>query len=601
MTYPLDLADSATPKSSTPLGYSGLVRFLTGPGAIWKVALLAFVMTLPAIAMGMVADDYALAEQVEADPFSAYAFQSLDPAVREQQILAARDAGEAAWWIDPGFHQAFFRPLSSLSLALDFRVWPQAVWFMHVENGLLMALIVLLVAALFRELELAPAALGLATFFYATNSSMAMTTGFIAGRNTLLTTVFGVLALLLHVRAARPGAARPRLQRAGALLAFALGLLSGEGALAVSGYLVSHACVLPGAADRRPLLRRLLALWPYLLLAVVWQVGYRAGGYGAAGSAFYRDPDDDPLGVLIGVLTGIPIYMASQLTLPYAVLTGTSPSALWPITALSLLLLYLMRGLLLPPLREDARARFLTLGAALAAAPLGTTLPQDRLVNFIAVGISGLLAIIIEQRLRPDNPPLLRAGARGLFYLHALLAPVLYLPWLFGPMGNVLGGGSLALEHALPRDGQHGVLLVNGPSHLPVYFQRLMRERAGVTTVPFIDMLYAGGSALRVLRPAQRTLEVDAARGYLSTIIERHANDLVKHPFRVGQTLDIARMHITLLEVTSDGAPKRVRFDLRYDPDAGEVIPMAWFGHQVRPWRLPAVGQSAELPAVSPI
>jgi hypothetical protein len=606
MTYPLSSGGPAPAARAMPFGFTYLNRIVAGPHGTLKIAALAFLMTLPAIAMGMVADDYVLAGNVKADPFGAYVFRSLDPVLRREVLLAERAAGECAWWIDLSFHQAFFRPLSSLSLALDFRVWPDAVWFMHVENALLYALIALVVAALYRQLGSSRAVAGLATFFYATNSSHAMTTGFISSRNTLLSTLFGLSALWLHVRAAQQaaGAGRGIWLRLAAALAFALALLSGESGLAVGAYMVSHACTLEAGQNEArgvSLARRLLRLWPYLLLACGWQWLYRSGGYGAEASAFYRDPDDDPLGVALGVLTGIPIYLASQLTLPYATLSGLSPSALALLTALSLLLLFLMRGLLLPLLRGDASARFLTLGAALSAVPLGTTLPQDRLVMFISFGVSGLIAQIIVQRLGANDNALPRAGARRLFYLHALLAPALYVPWLFGWMTNALGAGALALERALPRDGAHGVLLVNGPAHLPVFFQRLMRERAGVQTVPFIDMLYAGASTVEVRRSGPRTLELDVEQGYLSTIIERHANDLSKHPFQVGQTIDTDRLHITLLETTANGAPKKVRFDLGFDPDSGEVLPMVWEGHTVRPWRVPALGESVQLAAVPPI
>jgi hypothetical protein len=606
MTYPISSTEPGLQQRATALGWTRLNRIFTGRWATLKIAALAFVLTLPAIALGMFADDYVLALNVVSDPFSAYTFRSVDPAARVEELLAQRAAGECAWWIDLSFHQAFFRPLSSLSLALDFRVWPQAVWFMHVENGLLYAAIALLVGLLYRQLGLSPQVLGLGTFFYATNSSHAMTTSFISSRNTLLSTVFGLLALWLYVRAKQPdGSAQRGWLQAGSVLMFGLALLSGEGGLAIGGYLVSHACTLEAGQDKaqgpRPLARRLLALWPYALLACGWQWAYRSGGYGAEASAFYRDPDDDPLGVLLGVLTGIPIYFASQLTLPYASLSGISPSALALATLVSLVLLYSLRGLLLPLLRSDRRARFFALGAALAAVPLGTTLAQDRLVVFISFGISGLLAQVITQRLDAHNLELPRAGARRLFYLHALVGPLLFVPGLFGWMTNAVGGGAIALERALPRDAAHGVLLINGPSHLPVYFQRLMRERAGVQTVPFIDMLYAGSSPIQLWRSAERSLELQVDRGYMATILERHANDLAKHPFRQGQTIDTARLHITVLEVNEDGAPTRVRFDFGFDLDDGQVLPMIWEGHEPKPWRLPAVGQRVELAGVPPI
>lgn len=80
--------------------------------AVLGIAALAFVLSLPAIASGLMADDFDLALAVSRDPLAAYAFWSRDPAERRHHVLSAREDGTAPWWIDLDMHQAFLRPLS---------------------------------------------------------------------------------------------------------------------------------------------------------------------------------------------------------------------------------------------------------------------------------------------------------------------------------------------------------------------------------------------------------------------------------------------------------------------------------------------------------
>jgi hypothetical protein len=571
--------------------YSRLSAWLSAPGAATGIALAAFLLSLPAIGMGLVGDDYDMAAAVAKGPFSAYSFWPRDAEQGRLAMLHARDVGTVAWWASDDFRQSFMRPLASLSHALDFALFRDAPWLMHVENSALYAAIVLLSFAVYRALGLSALPLGLATFFYAFNGHHSMTVGWISGRNTLLAVVFGLLAIALHLRA------RAHESRTSSVLAaasFGLALLSAEGGVAAFGYLLAHALVL----DQGPLRARLLRLWPYALVIVAWRVAYAAGGYGVAHSGFYRDPGTDPVGFLIGVAHALPIYLASQLTVPYASMAAVTTRALVIATLLSLALLYALRGLVLPLLHSDARARFLGLGAALAIVPLGTTVPQDRLVFFVGVGTCGLLALIMQSHTDAQGA-LGKRSVRVLWTLHGLVNPALFVAMLFGTMSQVAGGGALALDRALPLRADAHVVLLNGPSHLPVHFQRRMRAFRGESRIPRVDMLYAGASNAVVRRVSETTLELAVERDWLGTI-GALTRDLSRAPFRAGEVLSRPRMRITILEVTARGGPKRMRFELQPDPDR-QLLFYAWRGRTPAPIALPPVGESLMLRGVSPI
>jgi hypothetical protein len=585
-----------TRKLRAAFGYERLAKLLRARRAPVAVALLAFAMTLPAMTMGMVADDYTLAGQVKRDPLSAYAFEERDPELRRASVAATRDTGYSPWWVDEEFHLAFLRPLASLSLALDFNLWPHATWLMVIENALLFAGVVLLVARLYQTLELPPIAAGFAMFIYALKPDQSMSTGWIAGRNTLMAAFFGVLAILAYVEARRA-----RLQPGAetrwtivAVVAYGCALLSGEIGVSAGAFLFAHACT----REDGPLPKRLLRLWPFALLVVCWYTTYRLLGYGSAGSGFYIEPGRDPLRYLWGVITGVPIYLATQLTYPVASLASLSEAAFWVTLGGSLAALYLSRNLLVPLLRANRTARFLALGSVIAVIPLGTSLPADRLTYFIGFGTSGLIGLLLTQRLGPSNLTQPRWGARLLYHIHVLWLPLLYIPVMFAIKSPVLGGGAIALEQALPRDGQRAVVLVNGPSHLSITLQRDMRDFLGAAQVPAIDMLYAGGMPVRLHRASERVLELEVMEGYLANAFERVMRDPARKPFRAGDTLELPRMRVTVLQVNAQGAPTRVRFALNFDPAQSDTLWLAWLESGPVPYQLPALGETVELPGI---
>ena len=584
---------------SPGLGYRWLLRITGDARGPLRIAALAFVMALPAITMGLVGDDFDLALAVRNDPLGAYAFHARDAEVRSAATLRARAIGDAPWWIDPEFHQAFFRPLASLSLAVDFALWPEAAWWMHVENGLLFAAIILLAASAYRALGLSSPVVGLSTFFFAMQGAQSMTVGWLSGRNTLLANLFGFACVRLYLPARLLGGiggdapdAPGWRRQAAALGAFLAALFSAEGGVAALAYLVAYAACL----DTRTVSRRLRQLVPFVVTFGLYWVWYRANGYGVRWSGFYLDPMHQPLAFAANLATALPIYLASQLTVPFAAAAGVTPQALLVVTTVSLIILFVSRGLWLPVLRRDAWARFLALGAVLAVVPLGASMPQDRLVGFIALGVCGILAEVIHGRFGSENLRLPQRGARLLYQLHALWAPLCFIPWLFGSLTLVAGGGAVVLD-GLPSADLRQAVLINAPSHLPVHFLRAMRRFRGEAP-PTVDLLYSGGSPFTLRRPDARSLELEVAQGFFATTIERVDRDPTQHPLPAHAMVDLPRLRVEILEAI-DGRPTRVRYLF---PAPLEARPLLVWRARV-PERLipPPVGAQIDVPALSPM
>jgi hypothetical protein len=259
------------------------------------------------------------------------------------------------------------------------------------------------------------------------------------------------------------------------------------------------------------------------------------------------------------------------------------------VTVISLAILYGSRRLWLPWVERDSRARVFGLGALLAILPLGSSIPQDRLVSFIALGMCGLLALIVEERLgKPSELP--ERGAQRLLRYHAVWAPLLYVPMLFATLTMVAGGGAIVLDEVLGSDVRP-VLLVNAPGYLPVHFYARKRQWFGEPYAP-IEVLYAGAAAIELTRSGDRSVELAAHGGYFASRVERIERDPRVHPLQVGEVIKTKRMRAEVLEVKDD-VPTRVRFDFTDPLNAARVY--AWQGRKLEPLALPQLGQRVQI------
>ena len=117
--------------------------------SLWWAVALAVLLTLPALAGGRFMDDFLYHEMRAEDaplhlargPLEIHSIAPASEAVRQ----ASLDAGLVAWYTDPNHINELMRPLSSLTLALDFALWPDNPALAHAHSLLWYALLVLLV------------------------------------------------------------------------------------------------------------------------------------------------------------------------------------------------------------------------------------------------------------------------------------------------------------------------------------------------------------------------------------------------------------------------------------------------------------------------
>ena len=242
---------------------------------LWILAATASVaLTAPVIGRGWGRSDDILQRQALLSSTLSEAlsvqFEFLHPA-RNAELM---DLGAIPWWTLEGVRVAFFRPLSTLTHWLDYRLWPNSDGLMHAHSILWYGGLCALVVVFYRRFWGRTPTAGLAALLFAGSVGHLSGVASIAGRNVLIVAVFGLLTLMLHDWWRRDG------RRAGALLApfsLLLALLSAEAGVAVLAYLAAYAVFL----DRATWPRRLATLVPYGVVVVMWRLVYQHLGYGA--------------------------------------------------------------------------------------------------------------------------------------------------------------------------------------------------------------------------------------------------------------------------------------------------------------------------------
>lgn len=585
------------------------VRALSSRRAPFIVLALGLGLVSSSIGSGLAADDWfhrlvltgsdALAG-VHHKPLDLFVFSNGDPAVGHAQ----QESGMIGWWADPKAALAYFRPLSAATHWLDYRLFPDAVWAMHLHSLLWFALGLVGLYRTYRRFFEPRWYAVLAFLLYAVDDAHGLVVSWIANRNALIALALGVPVLLLHDRGRRGG---ERWALIAAPLLFAVALLAGESAAAAGAYVFAHAVFL----DRDTPRKRALAVVPYAAVFVAWRVVYAALGYGTHGSGLAVDPVHDPIGFASAVVVRLPVLLVAQLAVPpsdvWELFPALSPWLQPAVYGVALLLLSGIFWLLKPVLREPV-VRFWMAGTVLATLPACSQVPSDRLLLFAGIGAQALVARVLGGLLdSEESTGVTRARARGarlggiaLTVLHLGIAPV----WLPARARGAAHVRTLVLhgEHTVPATPdvtQKTVVLVNPPADAFAGYLPMYRAAFGIPRPARLRWLVTGATAATVERVDDRTLRVSADSGFLSLASERMQRSAA-NPMLVGYTVRLSGMTITVTADTADHRPKEIlaRFDAPLDDP--EFLFLAWSetDEGFRSFQIPRVGESVRLPAL---
>jgi hypothetical protein len=578
-----------------------LKRLLAHPRLPIAAALLAVLLTLPALGAGFIADDYS--HRVSFLPeframggirgdWDMFRFTGPDRGYFHKLM----DLGIWPWWAAPSLRLAFFRPLSALSHALDYRLLSRWPVLLHAESLALYAGIALAAALVYRRLISPAWVAGLAAILFAVDDAHSMPVTWLANRNALFAALFGFAALAAHDRARRDG---HRGAAVAAPVLYALGLLGGEAAVATLGYLAAHALFLDEASPRK----RLVALLPYALVTAAWMVVYVALGYGTTGSGFYVDPGREPLAFAGALVTRLPALLLAQLFGPPSdVWMGIPPARLpWLVAGASTVVALFALGLW-RVLRGDRRAGFFATGMVLALLPMCATWPNDRLLLFSGLGAFGLVALFLARVGEVASGPArfaTRALAVLFVFAHALLAPVLLHLRCMSFQAiytSYFDRADRSLTHYSPEDT---LVIVNAPDLLIANYVGCGRMLAGEPPGKHMRLLATAidGNGGEMERLDARTVVLTLRDGFVGDAFGQVARG-PSVPFHVGDVVNVDGMTAEVEEVTADARPKRVRFRFDRALEDASMKWVTWEGNGFVTAAVPAVGEKVEVPAI---
>lgn len=590
--------------------YRRLGSLLSAPAADRVILWLAFALLLVSLDTGLAADDYLFTVMLdrpgpipdfERSPLDIFRF--CDPRFSPGLI----DQGILMWWDDPASRIAFFRPLTALSHWLDHALFRNVGPLQHLHSALWSLWLFAGVRALYRELfpERGIAALALA--LYALDDARGWLVSWVAARNAPIATAFSVWALWAHLR--WRGGRLPAGVWLGPL-ALGLGLSSSEGAIATAGYLLAYSLIV----ERGGLLRRLAPLWPYALVIAAWRLAYRLLDYGVRGSSLYVDPWLEPLRFARAVLEKAPILLGSQLGGMWSdawMPMFFAPRLQLVIYVATLGLIALVARALWPQVRADARLAWLAGGTLISLAVASPAFLADRLLTWVGIGASGLLACLLAPSLFASQPAALRGGpdqasvrrpaARAMIaflVLSHLVVGVLFMPSRARGT-QVMRNFIDRVDHYVPRDASVNdrTLIFVNPPHIPFSaYPPIERAAQGVPRPRLLHTLATSTSELALTRLDPHSLRLEPKGGFLQNPSSRMLWT-ERRAFRPGEQLRQGDMRVTVRAVTPDARPLVVdaRFEERLEHP--RYLWRQWLGTHARAFEPPPVGARVALPA----
>jgi hypothetical protein len=517
---------------------------------------------------------------------------------RAKQLM---DIGLIPWWTLESMRLSFWRPISAASHWLDYALWPNSAALMHIQSLLWFGAVILTAAAIYRRFLGSNWVAGLAALLFALDDAHGLPAGWIANRNALLATLFGMLALLFHDKWRREK------WNYGAFLGptfLLLGLLSGEFALGVVGYLAAYQIIL----DPGSLRMRILGFVPYGVVACVWLAVYRLMGYGTWGSGFYVDPMSEPLAYIGAFLTRAPLLLADQLAVPPTTMVlFLPPAAVIALLVWATILLIVLFVVFLPLIRHDRVARFWGIGMVLSLPPVCATMPHSRVLLIAGLGGMGLVAQwIVGFKEQANWFPKTRAWQRFgqvilivLLVAHGIIAPIL-LPFNAVSPAMAEPFVQTAASHAPvgPDLARQDLVLANPPS---VFFGDYFSTARVVNhqdAPRHLRILATGATPVHIARPDATTLIVRPEGGFLAFPFDNVFRSSA-HPLRLGERIEVTNMTVQVTSLTQDGRPAEATFRFGAPLEDGSFTWLQWRDGRYAPFELPPPGADIVLPAQS--
>ncbi len=562
------------------------------------VAALSVLGMMLALTGGWQLDDYfqrvTLLGYGDSKPINTF-IQYIDRA----HNLGQMQFGTMPWWSSPDLHMAFFRYASTLTMMLDYRLWPNQPALMHLHSLLWLAAAVLAAAMLYREVLAATWVAGLAALMYALDGAHAVPAAYLANRNALIACCFGFLSLLRFVRWREHGRERDRWLSA---LMLALALSAGEMGVATVAYLFSYALTL----DRDGIRASFMRLVPHGGVLGAWALIYKLGNFGSQGSGFYVDPLHGPIRFAIAFCQRSAFLLMGQWTpIPAELSMGPAPgsSAYFHLSVFSFVIAAVLLVLFIPLVMRNRVARFWALGALLSLIPISAVGPENRLLGFVGLGSMALLAQMTQMIFASTSTSSLPRIWKGFAWAATLILLLIHL--LAAPLLGIvriayLKDASARMKRALasvpsdPRIASQDLMLINPPDHIYLVTAIWAVRRLDNLPMPRHLRALSTGGTLEVTRVGPRSLQVSFPDGFFPTAFSR----FVRSPndrFSAGERFVLPGLSAVVESLDAHGDPAQVLYEFPAPLEDRSLRWLTWQNGVYVPWTPPAVGQTDRL------
>jgi hypothetical protein len=576
-----------------------LERLLRAPRGYYGVIAIAVLLAAPTTHVSFFLDDYAHLLAIDgrstiASPWNVYCFAPGDPAAMKPLV----ETGPLPWFTSLDLKVRFLRPLSSATMRLDRLLFGKAVWAYHVHS-ILWYLVLLIVLALILN-SVIPGMLGvLVLLLFAVDETHWFPTMWWSHRNSMVAAAFGFAGLLAYVRWRRDGW-KPGLPLS--IAGCALGLLGGEVALAVFGYLFAYEI----AGQSGPLRKRMTMILYAMTLAVVYVAAYSYFGYGVHGTGCYFSPVAEPIDFLSHAPLRFLNLAANQFTTLPAGIPAVIPAVAVYFAGVGVIALVGVAFALRAAwryLNEDERAgvRWLALGGLLSVAPFLAPFSSGRLLLVPSLGGAAVIGAIIVgfwrwRAVRGRNLRSVTIAGWAFIGLHLVVAAII---WIVAPFGfqffnSRAEQGALTAEIGQAVTDQE-IMLLNVPDPLISFYGCAIREQSGLprpaawrplTMAPF-DHVFT--------RTGPNSFDLSVVNGEMFTTLQEEISRNPKSILAAGTELDFDAFDVRVVETGKTG-PTKVAFTFPANLDDPRYLWLTWQDGRLRPMRVPQIGQSVNLP-----
>jgi hypothetical protein len=577
---------------------------------IFIVLTAATLLYTPFLFSGFFQDDYGFrlnfspeiydrynipAEVMQNSPLNLYGFSWGSSA----RFRIGQDHGFAPWWASDQIRTNFFRPLSSLTLAMDFSLWPETPLLIHIHSLLWFCLLIFLTYRLYRSISGSAAVAGISILLFALDDVFTGPAGWISNRHAVIAMVFGVLCVWLY----HQGASRRKWPYiAGAYGVYALALLASEMGLVTFAYLFAYMLVL----DREDWPARVKRIVPIVLITVVWRLAYAELGYGASGTRLYIDPILNPVDFITQMLTRFPALLFSALGLPVVdLLLAFSPQALGVVAAVCIVLLGPLALAVYPVLKTHRTTAFWLLGLLAAIVPLVTGIPQNRNLGLVSLGVMGLAGQLFVDvaTMRKPGPlttfqrTLLRIAVPLLLILYLVVSPLSVISSPATTRTSAEAQASAAKFGSAPELADQHLYVINPPGAMSLtagLFQRLFSDEPMPRSMNYLS---SGFAPVTIERVDAQTIVVTPEGGYTplpGPIVDNDTGMVVpvglenvyraldgfhynpRNPMHVGQVVTLTDMTVEVTAMTGDGRIGQAAFTFAHPLEDARYVWLLW-------------------------